>query len=79
LAGFEQRNILVAALRIARLDHNRRIGRVHHFRERIAIERKAAAGRRRPELDLGPLNGLTPLLGRDCGNRAEQHDAGADR
>ena len=53
LAGFQQRNVFVAALGVARLDRERRIGGVHDFGEGIAIEREAAARRRRPQTDRG--------------------------
>ena len=53
LAGLQQRNVLVAALGVARLDRERRIGRVHDLGKGIAVERKAAARRRRPETDRG--------------------------
>ena len=65
LALLEQRDILVAALGVARLDRQRRIGRVHDLGEGIAIERKAAAWRRRAERDRRLWNGFVPLLG--CG------------
>ena len=53
LAFLQQRNVLVAALGVARLDRQRRIGRIHDLGERIAVERKAAARRRGGETDAG--------------------------
>ena len=51
LVGFQQRDVFVGALGVARLDRERRIGGVHDFRERIAIDREAAARRRGPKAD----------------------------
>ena len=53
LAGFQQRNVLVAALGVARLDRQRRVGCVHRLGKGIAIEREAAARRGGPQADGG--------------------------
>jgi hypothetical protein len=76
LACFQQRDILGAALGVARFDRKRRIRLVQNFRKGIAVERKTAARRRRPEADCGLLNGLASILRR--GAARQHHDAGAN-
>ena len=53
LARFQQRNVLVAALGVARFDRKRRIGRVDHLGKGVAVQREAAARRGGREIDRG--------------------------
>ena len=76
VARFQERNVLVAALGIARLNRKRRIGRVHDFGKGVAVERKAAAGRRGPQTDRGLWNGLASILRRSVAR--EQENGGAN-
>ena len=53
--GFEQRDVLGRALGIARLNRERRVGRVDHRNDRVAVKRKPAARRRGAKHDRGCL------------------------
>ena len=70
LARFQQRNVLVGAPGVARLDRQRRIGGIDGFGECVAIEREAASGRRGPQADRGLWNGLASLLRRGAAQSA---------
>ena len=77
LVGFQQRNVLVAALGVARLDRQRRIGGIHDFGEGVAVDREAAARRRGPQADRGRFgNGLASILRRSAA--CQQKKAGTD-
>ncbi len=72
IACLQQRNVLVAAFGVARFDRKARVGRIHHLGKGIAVEREAAAGRRRPQGDRVLLNGLASILRRSAA-RQQQH------
>ena len=76
LVGFQHRDVFVGALGVARLDRKRRIGGVHDFRERIAIDREAAARRRRSQADCGLGNGLAAILRRGGAGKQQQNGPG---
>ena len=76
LALFQERDVLVAALGVARRDDERRIGGVHDLGKGVAIERKAAARRRRAQADRDGRNGVPSLLRRSAVR--QQQNAGAN-
>ncbi len=79
LVSFQQRNILVAALGVARLDEQRQVGLVDDLGKPIAVNRKAAARRCRSQTDRGLLNSLASLsILRHRAARQQQHGRAGD-
>ena len=76
LVGFQQRDVFVGALGVARLDRERRIGGIHDFCECIAVDREAAARRRGPQADCGFGNGLASILRRGAARKQKKAGTG---